>query len=61
MKLRELLGNEAAIEPAVAALDVTGIALDSRVVKPGDMDEGGLFPTYREEFELNWADSRPVS
>ncbi|WP_369265623.1 SAV2148 family HEPN domain-containing protein [Streptomyces sp. R35] len=32
-----------------------------RVVKPGDMDEEGLFPTYREEFEVAWADSRPVS
>ena len=37
MKLRELLGNDAALEPAVAALDVTGIALDSRAVKPGDL------------------------
>ncbi|MCP3374691.1 UDP-N-acetylmuramoyl-L-alanyl-D-glutamate--2,6-diaminopimelate ligase [Bradyrhizobium cajani] len=42
MKLRDLigqdvLGNDAAIEPAVAALDVTGVALDSRVVKPGDL------------------------
>ncbi|MBR0825912.1 UDP-N-acetylmuramoyl-L-alanyl-D-glutamate--2,6-diaminopimelate ligase [Bradyrhizobium manausense] len=42
MKLRDLLGqdflgNDAAIEPAAAALDVTGIALDSRVVKPGDL------------------------
>jgi UDP-N-acetylmuramoyl-L-alanyl-D-glutamate--2,6-diaminopimelate ligase len=37
MKLRELLGNDAAIEPAVAALDVTGLALDSRVVRPGDL------------------------
>ncbi|WFU74552.1 UDP-N-acetylmuramoyl-L-alanyl-D-glutamate--2,6-diaminopimelate ligase [Bradyrhizobium sp. CB2312] len=42
MKLRELLGqdvlgNDAAIEPAVAALDVTGVALDSRVVGPGDL------------------------
>jgi len=33
----------------------------SRVVKSGEMDESGLFPTYREEFELMWADSRPVS
>jgi hypothetical protein len=36
----------------------------NRVVKPGDMDKGidsGLFPTYREEFETMWADSRPVS
>ncbi|WFU27291.1 UDP-N-acetylmuramoyl-L-alanyl-D-glutamate--2,6-diaminopimelate ligase [Bradyrhizobium sp. CB1717] len=42
MKLRDLigqdvLGNDAAIEPAVAALEVTGVALDSRVVKPGDL------------------------
>jgi UDP-N-acetylmuramoyl-L-alanyl-D-glutamate--2,6-diaminopimelate ligase len=37
MKLRDLLGNDAAIEPAVAALEVTGLALDSRVVKPGDL------------------------
>ncbi|QOZ71407.1 UDP-N-acetylmuramoyl-L-alanyl-D-glutamate--2,6-diaminopimelate ligase [Bradyrhizobium arachidis] len=37
MKLRELLGNDAAIEPAVAALDVTGVALDSRAVRPGDL------------------------
>jgi len=37
MKLRDLLGNDAAIEPAVAALDVSGVALDSRVVKPGDL------------------------
>jgi hypothetical protein len=36
----------------------------SRVVKPDDMDKGvdnGLFPTYREEFEMMWVDSRPVS
>ncbi|GMO98425.1 MULTISPECIES: UDP-N-acetylmuramoyl-L-alanyl-D-glutamate--2,6-diaminopimelate ligase [Bradyrhizobium] len=37
MKLRDLLGNDAAIEPAVAALEATGIALDSRVVKAGDL------------------------
>lgn len=33
----------------------------NRVVKSGDVDEGGLFSAYREEFELAWADSRPVS
>jgi HEPN superfamily protein/uncharacterized protein DUF5919 len=33
----------------------------SRVVKSDEMDDSGLFPTYREEFELMWADSRPVS
>ncbi|WP_164412246.1 SAV2148 family HEPN domain-containing protein [Streptomyces salinarius] len=32
-----------------------------KVVKSDRLDEGGLFPTYREEFELMWADSRPVS
>ncbi|SDG50548.1 UDP-N-acetylmuramoylalanyl-D-glutamate--2,6-diaminopimelate ligase [Bradyrhizobium sp. Rc2d] len=37
MKLRELLGNDAAIEPAAAALDVSGLALDSRQVRPGDL------------------------
>ncbi|MCK1708797.1 MULTISPECIES: UDP-N-acetylmuramoyl-L-alanyl-D-glutamate--2,6-diaminopimelate ligase [unclassified Bradyrhizobium] len=42
MKLRDLLGqdvlgNDAAIEPAAAALDVTGLALDSRAVKRGDV------------------------
>ncbi|WP_078616538.1 SAV2148 family HEPN domain-containing protein [Streptomyces sp. 351MFTsu5.1] len=33
----------------------------NRVVKAGDVDDIGLFPTYREEFETNWVDSRPVS
>jgi hypothetical protein len=33
----------------------------SKLVKSDHVDEGGLFPTYREEFELMWADSRPVS
>jgi len=33
----------------------------NRVVKAGAAEEGGLFPAYREEFELAWADSRPVS
>jgi hypothetical protein len=32
-----------------------------KVVKSDRLDEGGLFPTYREEFELMWAVSRPVS
>jgi hypothetical protein len=32
-----------------------------KVVKSGEIDESGLFPTYREEFEVMWADSRPVS
>jgi hypothetical protein len=33
----------------------------NRVVRSDEIDEGGLFSTYREEFELMWADSRPVS
>ncbi|MBW7967512.1 UDP-N-acetylmuramoyl-L-alanyl-D-glutamate--2,6-diaminopimelate ligase [Bradyrhizobium sp. BR 10261] len=42
MKLRDLLGqdalgHEAAIEPIAGALEVTGVALDSRAVKPGDL------------------------
>ncbi|MFF4116000.1 SAV2148 family HEPN domain-containing protein [Streptomyces sp. NPDC001714] len=32
-----------------------------KVVKSDDAVETGLFPTYREEFETAWADSRPVS
>ncbi|MCX4742376.1 MULTISPECIES: SAV2148 family HEPN domain-containing protein [Streptomyces] len=33
----------------------------NRVVKSGEAEEVGLFSAYREEFELAWADSRPVS
>jgi uncharacterized protein DUF5919 len=36
----------------------------TRVVKSDEKNEGvdsGLFPTYREEFETTWVDSRPVS
>ncbi|MGP4050735.1 SAV2148 family HEPN domain-containing protein [Streptomyces sp. 2A115] len=33
----------------------------ARVLKPDDAGEEGLFGTYREEFEVAWADSRPVS
>jgi hypothetical protein len=32
-----------------------------RVVRSGEAEESALFPTYREEFEVAWADSRPVS
>jgi hypothetical protein len=32
-----------------------------RLLKADERDEAGLFETYREEFELAWADSRPVS
>ena len=34
---QDVQGDDAAIEPAVAALDVAGVALDSRMVKPGDL------------------------
>ena len=37
MKLCDLLGGEVAIEPADAALEVGGLAFDSRVVRPGDV------------------------
>jgi UDP-N-acetylmuramoyl-L-alanyl-D-glutamate--2,6-diaminopimelate ligase len=37
MKLRDLLGNDAAIEPVAAALEVTGLAVDSRAIRPGDL------------------------
>jgi hypothetical protein len=33
----------------------------NRVVRSDEIDEGGLFPAYREEFEQMWVDSRPVS
>jgi hypothetical protein len=33
----------------------------SRLVKSDEMDDSALFPTYRDEFEQMWADSRPVS
>ncbi|MEU9894008.1 SAV2148 family HEPN domain-containing protein [Streptomyces phaeochromogenes] len=32
-----------------------------RVLKPDEVGEEGLFGTYREEFEVAWSDSRPVS
>ncbi|MEV7244878.1 SAV2148 family HEPN domain-containing protein [Streptomyces sp. NPDC093248] len=32
-----------------------------KLLKSDDMGDAGIFPTYREEFELSWADSRPVS
>ncbi|MFJ9559130.1 SAV2148 family HEPN domain-containing protein [Streptomyces fuscichromogenes] len=33
----------------------------NKVVRSDDVGEAGLFPTYREEFETSWVDSRPVS
>jgi len=37
MKLRELFGDDAVIEAQAEALVVTGLAVDSRLVKPGDL------------------------
>lgn len=37
MRLRDLFSNDAAIEPQAEAVDVKGIAVDSRAVKPGDL------------------------
>ncbi|WP_407155952.1 UDP-N-acetylmuramoyl-L-alanyl-D-glutamate--2,6-diaminopimelate ligase [Bradyrhizobium sp. STM 3557] len=37
MKLRDLLGNETRLDPSADAVDVKGLAVDSRVVKPGDL------------------------
>src|SRR5262245_39734715 len=35
MKLRELFGDDAAIDPAAEAVELTGLAVDSRLVQPG--------------------------
>ena len=37
MKLRDLFSDEIQIDPQAGAIDVTGLAIDSRVVKPGDL------------------------
>ena len=37
MKLRDLFSNDAAIEPQADAVDVKGLGVDSRAVKPGDL------------------------
>src|SRR5947208_8251946 len=37
MKLRDLFSDDAAIEPQTDAVDVKGLAVDSRAVKPGDL------------------------
>lgn len=37
MKLRDLFSNDAAIEPQAEAVDVKGLSVDSRAVKPGDL------------------------
>jgi UDP-N-acetylmuramoyl-L-alanyl-D-glutamate--2,6-diaminopimelate ligase len=37
MKLRDLFSDDAVIEPQADAVDVKGVAVDSRAVKPGDL------------------------
>jgi UDP-N-acetylmuramoyl-L-alanyl-D-glutamate--2,6-diaminopimelate ligase len=37
MKLRDLFSDDAAIDPQANAVDVKGLAVDSRAVKPGDL------------------------
>ncbi|MGJ4943339.1 UDP-N-acetylmuramoyl-L-alanyl-D-glutamate--2,6-diaminopimelate ligase [Bradyrhizobium sp. HKCCYLS1011] len=37
MKLGDLLRDDAPIDPRITAIDVTGLAVDSRAVKPGDL------------------------
>jgi UDP-N-acetylmuramoyl-L-alanyl-D-glutamate--2,6-diaminopimelate ligase len=37
MKLRDLFSDETKIDTRAATIDVTGLAVDSRVVKPGDL------------------------
>ncbi|GLH79536.1 UDP-N-acetylmuramoyl-L-alanyl-D-glutamate--2,6-diaminopimelate ligase [Bradyrhizobium sp. SSBR45G] len=37
MKLLDLLGDQAGFDPHIAAVEVSGLAVDSRLVKPGDL------------------------
>jgi len=37
MRLRDLFSDDARIDPQAAAVDVTGLAVDSRTVKPGEV------------------------
>ena len=37
MKLRDLFSDDATIDPQAGAIEVTGLAMDSRAVKPGDL------------------------
>ena len=37
MKLHDLLGDEAGLDSRVAAVEVSGLAVDSRAVRPGDL------------------------
>ena len=37
MRLRDLCSDDATIEPGAEVAEVTGLAVDSRAVKPGDV------------------------
>src|SRR4051795_10301994 len=37
MRLRDLLGGDTRLDPRADAVDVRGLAVDSRAVKPGDL------------------------
>ena len=37
MKLQDLLGDAAGLDPQIAAVEVSGLAVDSRAVRPGDL------------------------
>src|SRR4249920_3736301 len=37
MRLRDLFGADATIDPQAEAVEVRGLAVDSRAVKPGDL------------------------
>jgi len=37
MKLHDLLGDEAGLDPSIGAIEVSGLAVDSRAVRPGDL------------------------
>src|ERR1700744_5162945 len=37
MRLRDLLGEDTVLDPRADAVDVKGLAVDSRAVKPGDL------------------------
>ena len=37
MRLRDLFGDDASMAPQAEAVGVTGLAVDSRTVKPGDL------------------------
>jgi len=37
MKLRDLFSDDATIDPQAKAVEISGLAVDSRAVKPGDL------------------------